>query len=245
MKTSKIFLVLGVSVLLFTACKKEDPTAKIFLKKIVIEATAGGMTQTIASEYTWKNDLLVSEQNTISVLGIPIISTKHYEYEGNNVVHTYKVLSNGDTTLHWYFTYENGRLKTYTNETTHGVITGYNSNGEITGFEDISSSRINKYEFEWKDGDLVKATINTTYANGTSTDSVYSYTYDNKPSAYSNMPIVLALNDAGTMAMHASKHNLLNDSSKIEYKNDRLVKRILLEDKVSYYYTDGVGPDSE
>lgn len=245
MKTSKIFLVLGVSALLFTACKKEDPSAKVFLKKIVLEASIEGMTQTITGEYIWENDMLVSEINKITIFGIPDISTKYYEYEGNNVVHTYNVTSEGDTILHWYFTYENGRLKTYTNVMTHGVITGYNSNGEITSFEDISPSRTSKYKFEWKDGDVVKAIVNTTYENGTSKDTVYSYTYDNKPSAYSNMPIVLAFNDAETMATHASKHNLMDGSSNIEYKNDRLVRRLVLGNKVSYYYTDGVGPDSE
>lgn len=246
MMKTKILLVLSVVAMLITACKKEDPAANVYVKKIVIESTVLGSTATVATDYEWDNNLLVSERTTTTIMGMSSTVNYHYEYEGNNVIRKLTIDSRGDTTQVYNYTYENGRLKTFETMWGSGVITGYNSNGEITSYEDETLDVKRKFAFEWKDGDLVKAQVNKTYTDEITSDTTYVYKYDDKISPYTNMPIVQAIDDAESLGRRASKHNLLDSDYTYEYKSGRLVRMITNGGaKVSFYYTDGVGPDEE
>ena len=193
--------------MLFTACKKDDPAANVYLKKVVFETNVAGL-QAVTNEYVWDNNLLMAELSTTVVMGMPIVVSMYYEYEGNNVVHTYSFDDRGDT-IHHYYAYENGRLKTFDTDWGRGTITSYSSNGEITSYEDVVLDVARKYELEWRDGNMVKARENRVYPDGTKLDTTYEFFYDDKVSAYSNMPIVQAVEGVDVMGLRASKNNML------------------------------------
>ena len=246
---SKLFLLLGVVTLLFVACKKEDPFEKVYLQKFVINLNAGGIQNTTTNEYVWEDGLLIKQRATTTLLGMTVVATHCYEYEGTNVVRTYMLNDDGDTSLLTNYMYENGRLKSFESSSTSGVITGYTSNGEIAGFELTTFGVSYKYELEWKDGDMVKSKEIKILPDGTEEVNYYEFEYDDKPSMYSHFPIVEGIDGDYAVALKTSKHNLKIKDYTYEYKDNRLVKKVntdgTLDESMSMYYTDGVGPDTK
>ena len=244
---SKIFLLVGTVALLFVACKKEDPAEKVYLQKTVNHITQGSLQTTVTDEFVWEEGLLVKERTTTVLFGVSLDANTYFEYEGTNVVKSYIVDSYGDTSSLNNFTYENGRLKSFDFSGYTGMVTGYTSNGEISSFELTMTEYVEKYELEWKDGDVVKSKRIKVLSDGTEEEESFEYTYDDKPSMYSHMPIIMGLDSDYAMALRASKHNMIQSDYTVEYKNNRLVKRVKDDgsEDCSIYYTDGVGPDAK
>lgn len=247
MKT-KVFLFLGMVALLFAGCKKEDIAENVYLQKAVLKATVGSMSTTLTNEYVWENGMIVMERNSTILFGTTTNEVKYYEYEGENLVHTYTVRNDGDTVLPNYYTYENNRLKTITTNGSVSTITGYGPNGEITSYEYVSTitSAVQKYELGWKDGDVITCKVTTIVDGDTISVKTDTCTFDDKPSIYSHFPVAMTV-EGTTMPLRASKHNQLMKGYSIEYKNDRLVRKVSDDGNTELlvYYTDGVGPDEK
>ena len=200
----------------------------------------------VSVNYVWDNGKVVQGNYVTEVLGIPIETPTYYEYEGDKLVHSY-IVGLGDT-LHHYYEYDGDRLKTMTEGGIVTTVKSYDKNGNITCFETLlESGNSVTYEVEWKDGDGVSSTTTKHIVERDSTSVEHiTYTHDNYPSAYSHFPIALAAESANTLAIRGSKHNLLVEGYTNEYKSGRLVRTTTRGDvKLSYYYTDGVGPDAE
>ena len=239
---SKILLMIGVAALMFTACKK-DPAE---LKKVTMESTVAGQPNVITANYVWDNGKIVQSNFETEVMGRSINTQYFYEYEGDKLVHYYSV-NLGDTSHH-YCVYDGDRLKSIDNDGTVTNVNSYDKKGNITCFEVLleSGSKVTN-EMEWKGGDLINATATKYIAERDSTSvEQHTYTYDDSPSAFSHFPMALAVENFNSLATHGSKHNVVEEGATNEYKNGRLVRSTMNGGvTMSYYYTDGVGPDAE
>ena len=239
---SKILLMIGVAALMFTACKK-DPAE---LKKVTMESTVAGQPNVITANYVWDNGKIVQSNFETEVMGRSINTQYFYKYEGDKLVHYYSV-NLGDTSHH-YCVYDGDRLKSIDNDGTVTNVKSYDKKGNITCFEALleSGSKVTN-EMEWKGGDLINATATKYIAERDSTSvEQHTYTYDDSPSAFSHFPIGLAVENFNSLATHGSKHNVVQEGATNEYKNGRLVRSTMNGGvTMSYYYTDGVGPDAE
>lgn len=102
-------------------------------------------------------------------------------------------------------------------------------------------SVVRKYHYTWQDGDLVEAAIE--YVTEDKETDTYTFTYDNYPSAYIGYPVALGVNDVTYMAMHCSKHNLIEPGFTPTYENGRLVTLVKDNgtDNTYFTYDDGTG----
>ena len=237
--------MIGVAALMFTACKK-DPAENVYLQKMTMESIVAGRPNHITANYVWDNGKIVQSNFETEVMGISINTPYFYEYEGDKLVHFYSV--NSRDTSHHYCVYDGDMLKSIDDDGTVTNVISYDKNGNITCFEVllVSGSKVTN-EMEWKNGNLISATAKKYNAERDSTSiEQHTYTYDDSPSAFSHFPIALAVENFNSPATRGSKHNVVEEGATNEYKNGRLVRSTMDGGvTMSYYYTDGVGPDAE
>ena len=98
-----------------------------------------------------------------------------------------------------------------------------------------------KYYLTWQDGDLTQAVIE--YLSTERPSTTLTFLYDKYPSAYTSMPIGTSLIDPTALALHASKHNLIENGDNLVYYHGRLISIVSADSKTQTFFTysDGTG----
>jgi len=238
----------------FSACSDNDdnpadqpePVDMVRLVSLQSETISGPLTMTTQGGNVWENGRLIRQTSTATTMGISVKLDEMLTYNERGLC---TEMYDTDGQFHHYYTYTpDGRIAKEVHiigENTSSVteVLAYDANGNIaeTIYKVPGSSVTCKNRLTWQDGDLVKASIEYV-SEGRETDT-YTFTYDNYPSAYTGYPVALGINNITYMAMHCSKHNLIEPGYTPTYDNGRLVSLVKDDgtDNTYFTYDDGTG----
>lgn len=198
------------------------------------------------ADYTWEDGLL-KQMHAVSEMGIfgKTETFENYIYDGGDCVEY-----NNSKNKHQYFTYANGRMTSAVEMdgdfmTMRVNINGYTDDGHISkmkleGFHTDGSQDVIEYTLTWKDGDLVSALVHQ--VESAAEDEVFTFDYDDYPSAYTGIPLAQCIFSVSSIAMRNSRHNCISEDEQYEYDNGRMVSKVNKSGNITYYtYSDGTG----
>ena len=242
--TKKIILAAFVAAFVFTSCHK-DPTpdpepqtvTRLASEKTV--KTTGAITVNMSRAFTWKNGILMREDDTIAT---PLISTLIYhnnmDYENGNLV----TIEEENGAWKYTFTYENGLLKTYLNAMDNdtsawGEVTAYTEDGyvkEIMAYNNFTTTR---WTLIWVDGDATEVKEEILEPEDMVATHVHTYTYDSKTNAFTGTPLAWAMpdGDGNKVARYQSKHNLINNDYTYNYDDNGFLTSVVAENDSTFY----------
>jgi hypothetical protein len=238
----------------FPSCSDNDdnpanqpkPADMVRLVSLHSETISGPLTMTSQTSNVWENGRLIRQTNSASTMGV---STEVGEILTYNERGLCTEMYTVDGNFHHYYTYTpDGRIgkEVYLGEGDTISVTeilAYDADGNIAEmrYRVPAFSVIRKSHLTWQDGDLMKAVVEYV-SEGKETDT-YTYTYDNYPSAYTGYPMAISIYDITYMAMHCSKHNLIEPGFNPSYENGRLVSLVKDDGSDNRYFTydDGTG----
>ena len=248
MKKTLIFAAL-VAVLALTACKKKndstpEPTpgpqtvTRLSMEKIV--KTMGALTLNTSRGLTWGNGILMQVYDTIITqpFGIEQFYQSNMIYNNGNIVR----IDEQNGSWQFSFTYEDGLLKTIVNgmendTTAWGEVTAYTEDGHVREIMDHYSYTLSRWTITWANGNAVEVIKEVLEPEELVATHVYTYTYDNKPNAYTGIPLAWAIKDCdgGAVARLMSKHNQTNDGYTYNYNDKGYLVSIVAENDSTFY----------
>lgn len=233
-----------VLALLISSCDKVGSSSKHLVK-----CTYKSDNWTDYESYEWSGNKLT--KRTVVEDGHVYVSF-YYKYNGDNLVEitrdeqggglSYEYLSYNGNQLKEIYSMYDGKRTTSANEFC------YNDKGNITSYtvHNLSNGDTYRFAYEWENGNFIKATMKYEWADKGShsciTKSSISYTYDDKPSAYTGFPIDYAGIDGITM-LYLTKNNRIDSDYEYVYEGDYLVAKKSKTGSGGWYYlySDGTG----
>lgn len=246
--SAAILSICGLGVL--TSCSNDDDSdsknSSVRLTAMHQVKTIELVTETKDTKYVWENGLLTHEVSSTNRM-------TNYEVEESYVYNDKKLYTekhSSDGLYNYYFSYENDRLVKMEEKSNGKIIAtceaSYNAEGNISEIlytyitaelKEVSM----KYYLTWQDGDLTQAVIE--YLSTERPSTTLTFLYDKYPSAYTGMPIGTSLIDPTALALHASKHNLIENGDNLVYYHGRLISIVSADSKTQTFFTysDGTG----
>jgi len=249
-----VVMCLSALVLMtFSSCSDNDdnpanqpePADMVRLVSLQSETISGPLTMTTQTYNVWENGRLMQQTNSASTMGITTEVGEVLTYDESGLC-TEMYTVDGD--YHHYYTYTpDGRIakEVYLGQGDTVSVTevvAYDAYGNIaeTIHRMPAFSVTRKNSLTWQDGDLVEAVVE--YVSEGKETETFTYTYDNYPSAYIGYPVAIG-NDVKYLAIHCSKHNLIEPGFTPSYENGRLVSLVKDDgsDNMYFTYDDGTG----
>lgn len=242
--TKKLLLAAFVAALAFTSCKKDpvptpEPQTVIRLELEESVFSSGIMTMNTSIHYVWENGILMREIDSIVLPMMTMVYHNQMSYDNGNLM---KIVEE-DNKWQYSFTYEDGLLKTYLNvmegdTMSWGKVTAYNADGNVEEIMSYDQFKTTQWTLTWENGDAVKVVENILEPAELAATNVYTFTYDDKTSAYTGTPLATTIIDGnGTMvARHMSKHNMIEEGYTYEYNEKGMMISAVSEEESTFFH---------
>lgn len=235
------------AALAFTSCHKDptptptptpEPQTVTRLASWENHNATNVLAMDIFATYKWEKGTLMHECDSIVIPVMTTVSHLKMYYEGGNLVK--KAEENGS----WYnaFTYENGRIKTFLDvhdgdSVSWGEVTVYNVDGNVEEFFTYDKFGLKtKWNLTWADGDVVKEVKEILAPEDMIETVTTTYTYDNKPNAYTGFPLGSNIVDGGyRVASRMSKHNMISEGYTYNYNEKGFLTSIVAEKDSTFF----------